>query len=165
MNVERQNAKIHIENSKPLNDYDSALRRQKNRRPIYLDHCLAYVNSKEDVLPEVKRVVIKRLKSTPTNLFNDIYPKLDAMLTRASIELTRQKSNRVKKIAKNVEQQVEQITGAEIENIFDSLHEQQSDVVPETDSEDTAEMKNDPEDVVPEKVDERAAQEELDKNF
>jgi len=165
MTAERTNAKIHIEGNKPLNEYDAAIRKQKNRSPIYLDHCLAYVNSRVDFAPEVRRTVIKKLKSNPVNLFNDIYPKLDSMLKRASIELTRQKSNRVNKIAKTVDQQIEQITNAQVEDIFDSLHEQQEDVVPAENAGEENSAQVDPAEDEVNIAAERAAQENLEKDF
>jgi len=120
MTAERTNAKFNLEPKRPLNDYDKEIRRIKPRMPIYLDHCLAYVNSK-DFPQEIKKIVIRKLKANTINLFNDIYPKLDQMLTKAAIEISNKKIGIVKKI-KSTETPTPQVSADEMDSIYDSLH-------------------------------------------
>jgi hypothetical protein len=120
MTAERTSAKFYLENKKPLSEYEAELRKHKTKRAIYLDHCIDYVNSR-DFSDEVKKNIIKRLKSKPKALFNDIYPKLDSMLTQEAIKIANKYSKKVKDISKNVFVEKEKVTADALGDIYDAL--------------------------------------------
>jgi hypothetical protein len=160
MTAGRTNAKFYLENKKPLNDYDRAIRAIKPTIPIYLDNCLAYVNNKDYPL-EVKKIVIKRLKSNTCNLFNDIYPKLDKMLTQAAIEVSSKKSGIVKKLKSSDVTQT-QVSADDMDSIYESLQvdPQAEALQPDEEPVNEGELKADPQE---ELVDpETAQQKELE---